>query len=154
MFKVDNRNTRKRFELCPKVIMKASERRHWRRYDTCFVNFEHISHFFLLFLLLTLNKYLFVGMFLSRLWSNECSKSFPLFTFAPLWFLKVLKLFLYGFFFTLLFLFFSFCVSHLCSCFGLPHVSWVLHALVRYKHSYTSLLSLCNQLCFPTFWSC
>ena len=36
--------------------MKTSERCQWRRTDVFIVNFEHISHIFLVFLLLTLNK--------------------------------------------------------------------------------------------------
>ena len=43
LFKVNNRNTRTR---C----------RHWRRSGVFIVNFEHISHLVLVFLLLTLNK--------------------------------------------------------------------------------------------------
>ena len=39
-----------------KVNNKTPERRHWRRSDVFIVNFEYISHFFLVFLLLTLNK--------------------------------------------------------------------------------------------------
>ena len=35
--------------------MKIPERRQWRRYGIFIVNFEHISLFFLVFLLLTLN---------------------------------------------------------------------------------------------------
>ena len=41
MFKVKNKDTR--------------ERRQWRRSCVFMVNFEHISHFVLVFLLLTLN---------------------------------------------------------------------------------------------------
>ena len=39
--------------------MKTPEqRRHWRRFDVFIVNFEHISHLALVFLLLTLNMQL------------------------------------------------------------------------------------------------
>ena len=41
MFKVKNKDTR--------------ERRQWRRSCVFMINFEHISHFVLVFLLLTLN---------------------------------------------------------------------------------------------------
>ena len=55
MFKVNNRNTRTRSEICSKLTIKIPERRHWRR-SGVFVNFEHISHLVLVFLLLTLSK--------------------------------------------------------------------------------------------------
>ena len=42
MFKVDNRNTRARCEICSKLTTKTSERRHWRRFGVFTVNFEHI----------------------------------------------------------------------------------------------------------------
>ena len=35
----------------------------WRRSDVFIVNFEHISHLFLAFLLLILSTYLFAGIF-------------------------------------------------------------------------------------------
>ena len=38
MLKVNNKNTRKKFEMCWKSIIKTPERR--------IVNFEHISHLF------------------------------------------------------------------------------------------------------------
>ena len=50
MFKVNKRNTRTRFEICSKLIIKAPERRHWLRYDVFIVNFEHVSHLVLVFL--------------------------------------------------------------------------------------------------------
>ena len=50
LFKVNNRNTRKKSEICSKLTIKTSERRVF------IVNFEHISYLFLVFLLLTLNK--------------------------------------------------------------------------------------------------
>ena len=58
-FKVNNRNTRKRCEICSKLIIKTSEWRHWchwRPSGVFIVNFEHISHLFLVFQLLALNK--------------------------------------------------------------------------------------------------
>ena len=56
MFKVNNRNSRTRCEICSKLTIKTPERRQWR-----IVNFEHISHLVLLFLLLTLNMLLPAG---------------------------------------------------------------------------------------------
>ena len=55
LFKVNNRNTRKRYEIWTKLTIKISERHQWRR-SGVFVNFEHVSQLFLMFLLLNLNK--------------------------------------------------------------------------------------------------
>ena len=38
--KVNNRNTRTRCEICPKLTIKIPEQRHWRVF---IVNFENIS---------------------------------------------------------------------------------------------------------------
>ena len=46
MFKVNNRNTRTRCEICSKLTTKTPKRRQWR----------HISHFVVLFLLLTFSR--------------------------------------------------------------------------------------------------
>ena len=51
MFKVNNRNTRTMFEICSKLTIKTPERRYWRRSGVFIVNFEHISHVALVFLL-------------------------------------------------------------------------------------------------------
>ena len=56
LLKANNRNTRTRREICSKLTINTPERRHWRRSDIFIVNFEHISHLVLVFLLLTLNK--------------------------------------------------------------------------------------------------
>ena len=48
-FKVNNRNTRTRCEICLKLIIKKAERRQWHRSDIFIVNFEHISHDALVF---------------------------------------------------------------------------------------------------------
>ena len=58
MFKVDNRNARARCEICSELTIKISGRRQWRRSGVFTVNFEHISHLVLVFLLLTLNRYM------------------------------------------------------------------------------------------------
>ena len=49
MFKVNNRNTRTKCEICSKLTIKTPERRQWRRSGVFIVNFEHISHFVLVF---------------------------------------------------------------------------------------------------------
>ena len=39
--------TRKRCEICSKLTIRTSERRHWRRSGVFIANIEHISHLFL-----------------------------------------------------------------------------------------------------------
>ena len=56
LLKVNNRNTRKRSEICSKVTIKTPERRQWRRSGVFIVNFKYISHLFLVLSMLTLNK--------------------------------------------------------------------------------------------------
>ena len=56
LLKVNNRNTRTRCEISSELTKKTPERRHWRRSGAFIVNFEHISHLVLVFLLLTLNR--------------------------------------------------------------------------------------------------
>ena len=49
--------TRELYEICLKLRIKITERRHVRRRSGVFiVNFEQILHVILVFLLLTLNK--------------------------------------------------------------------------------------------------
>ena len=56
MFKVNNRNTRTRCEICSKLTIKTPEQRQWRRSGVFIVDFEHISYLVLVFLLLTLSR--------------------------------------------------------------------------------------------------
>ena len=63
LLKVNNRNTKKKCEICLKLTTKTPEQRPFsgrlrkgRRSDIFVVNFEHILHIFLVFLLLTLSK--------------------------------------------------------------------------------------------------
>ena len=51
LLKVNNRNSRTRCEICSMLIIKTPERRHWRRSGVFIVNFEHIAHLVLVFLL-------------------------------------------------------------------------------------------------------
>ena len=46
----------KKYEICPKLKLKTPERRRWRCFGLFIVEFEHISHLFLVFLILNLNK--------------------------------------------------------------------------------------------------
>ena len=62
--KANNRNTRTRCEICSKLTIKTPERLQRRRFDVSIVNFEHISHVVLVFLLLTLNMSLPAGLIL------------------------------------------------------------------------------------------
>ena len=52
MFKVNNRKTRTICEICSELTIKIPD---WRRSGIFIVNFKHISHLVLVFLLLTLN---------------------------------------------------------------------------------------------------
>ena len=56
LFKVNNRNTRKRCEICTKLTIKKTEQRQRRDSGVFNVDFEHIPHLLPAFLLLTLNK--------------------------------------------------------------------------------------------------
>ena len=57
MFKVNNRNTRSRSEICSDVTMKTPERcqchRQWRRSVAFIVIFQHVTHLVLVLFLLT-----------------------------------------------------------------------------------------------------
>ena len=61
MFQVNNRNTRTRCEISSKLTIKTPERRQWHRSGMFIVNFVHISHLVLVFLLLTLSKQMPAG---------------------------------------------------------------------------------------------
>ena len=58
MFKVNDRNSRARVEICSKLTIKTLERRQWRRSGVFIVNFENISRLVVVFLLLTLGRYI------------------------------------------------------------------------------------------------
>ena len=51
LFKTNNRNIRKSCEICSEIPLKRLE----GRFDIFIVNFKHISHLFLVFLLLSLS---------------------------------------------------------------------------------------------------
>ena len=59
MLKVNNGNTRKRYKICSKLAINTPERRQGFCSGVFIVNFEHISHLFLVFLFLTLNREMF-----------------------------------------------------------------------------------------------
>ena len=56
MFKVNDRNTKARYEICSNLTIKITKRRQWRRSGAFIVYFEHISHLVLVFLLLSLSR--------------------------------------------------------------------------------------------------
>ena len=56
LLKVNSRNTRFRCKICSKLTIKTPERGQWCSSGVFIVNFEHISHLFLAFLLLTFDK--------------------------------------------------------------------------------------------------
>ena len=58
---VNNRNIRTRCKIYLKLTIKTPKRRQWRCSGVSIVNFEHISHLVLVFLLLALNMWLSVG---------------------------------------------------------------------------------------------
>ena len=55
LLKINNKNSRTRCEICLKLTIKTPKRRQCRHSGVFMVNFEHISHLALVFLLLTLN---------------------------------------------------------------------------------------------------
>ena len=59
LLKINNRNTRKRCEICSKLIMKTPERRHWRHSGVFIVNFEHVSRLTLVFFCVFVFVFLF-----------------------------------------------------------------------------------------------
>ena len=61
LLKVNNRNTRTRWEICWNLTIKTQERCQWCRSGVFIVNFEHISNLVLMILLLTLNMQMPTG---------------------------------------------------------------------------------------------
>ena len=56
LFKVNNRNTRAKSEICSKLIIKTPIRRQWHCPVVLIVKFEQVSHLVLLLLFLTLSR--------------------------------------------------------------------------------------------------
>ena len=53
---INKRNTRKRCDICSKLTTKTWEQRQWRLSSVFITDLEHILHFLLVVLLLTLKK--------------------------------------------------------------------------------------------------
>ena len=51
LFKVNDKNTRKKCETCSKLTTKTPEQHQWRCSGDFIVNFEYTSHLFLVFLI-------------------------------------------------------------------------------------------------------
>ena len=62
LFKVNNKNTRKRREICSKLTIMTPERLQWRSSGVFIINLEHIPYLFLVLLLLTLSRKLLTGL--------------------------------------------------------------------------------------------
>ena len=56
LFKINNGNTRTMCEICSKLTIKTTEQIQWRRSGVFIATFQQISHIFLMFPLLTLDK--------------------------------------------------------------------------------------------------
>ena len=67
LFKAKNWNTRKKCGICLKLTIKTPGRLQWRRSAVFIVNFEHIYHLFLVFLLLTLNRWMFARLLCKKI---------------------------------------------------------------------------------------
>ena len=65
LLKVNSRNTKTRYKIGSKLTIKIPERDQCCRSGVFIVNFEHISRFVLVFSLLTLNRPIPTGVFLS-----------------------------------------------------------------------------------------
>ena len=59
LFKISSRNTTKKCEICSKLTIKTVERRS----GVFIATFEHILHLFLVLLLFSMNREMFVGQF-------------------------------------------------------------------------------------------
>ena len=76
IFKINNKNARKKRKICSKLTIKTLERHHWLRFGDFIVSFKYSLHIFLVFLLWTLNMYLFAvfPLFSMQLCNKETKK--------------------------------------------------------------------------------
>ena len=61
LFKVSNRNTRKRCEICSKLTIKTTKQSQEGHSGVFIVNFKHILHFFSSVSIVDLNRQIFAG---------------------------------------------------------------------------------------------
>ena len=61
-YKFNNRNNRTKHELCSELTIKTPEQCHWRCCGVFIVNFQHISHLVLVFLLLTWSRLMLAAL--------------------------------------------------------------------------------------------
>ena len=71
LVKVNNSNTRKMGEICSKLKINAREWRRGNCSDVFIVNFEHVSHFLLVLLLLALIKEILAGIIAKSIFENN-----------------------------------------------------------------------------------
>ena len=80
LLKFNNKNSRKMCEIFWKLTIKTTERRQWRCSGVFIVNFKHILHLFVVFLLLTLNKQILAEYNVNSFYlahSSQCYISLP-----------------------------------------------------------------------------
>ena len=61
LLNVNTKSSKRRCEICSKLSIKTSDRCNWRCCGVFTVNFEHIPHLSLVFLLLNFNRKMFLG---------------------------------------------------------------------------------------------
>ena len=97
LFKVNNRNSRKRCEICSKLTTKIPKRRHRHRSSVFIFNVQQFLHHSLVFLLFTVSMYLFSGLIEVKISTDDWkTKIFG--------FLLICRTFIYGIFVYSLFL--------------------------------------------------
>ena len=69
--KSQNKNTSKRSEICSKLTIKTSERRHWSYSGVYIVKFDHVLHLFV-FLLLNLDSFVLAISSLNSKTIHDC----------------------------------------------------------------------------------
>ena len=102
LFKVNNRNSRKRCEICSKLTTKIPKRRHRHRSSVFIFNVQQFLHHSLVFLLFTVSMYLFSGLIEVKIKSTD-----DWLENKNIWFsvdLQNLVIFIYGIFVYSLFL--------------------------------------------------
>ena len=71
-YNVKNRSTRRKWDICSKLIIKTPQRRHWRRYGAFITSFAHISHLILVFPVLAVKVNAVIKDLLDITYSARC----------------------------------------------------------------------------------